>query len=86
MSTLFNKNRNRNKNVITLSTCWYILKSKFNTKIYLDWIKNLSSIVNNFNLVIYTDNDSLKLLFKLIDFSNRQIKVIIRPFEFFLMY
>jgi len=86
MSSLFNTNRNKHKNLITLSTCWYILKSKFNTKIYLDWIKNLSSIVNNFNLVIYTDNDSLKLLFKLIDFSNRQIKVIIRPFEFFNTY
>jgi hypothetical protein len=43
--------------LITFSTCWYIVKSKFPISTYLEWIKNLFSIVNNFNLVIYTDTD-----------------------------
>jgi hypothetical protein len=41
--------------LITFSTCWYIVKSKFSIEQYLEWIHNLFSIVNNFNLVIYTD-------------------------------
>lgn len=74
------------KNIITFSTCWYIIKSKFNENTYLNWIKNILSIVNNFNLVIYTDKESFKLLVKLINFSNKKIKIIIKPFEEFYMY
>ena len=33
--------------LITFSTCWYIVKSKFPITTYLEWIKNLFSIVNN---------------------------------------
>jgi hypothetical protein len=85
MSLLPNKNKYENK-IITLSTCWYILKSKFNTKTYLNWIANLLSIVNNFNLVIYTDVNSLKQFVHLIDFSNKKIKIIISPIEEFYTY
>jgi len=74
------------KNLITLSTCWYILKSKFNIKIYLSWIINLLSIVSNFNLVIYTDHKSLKTLIHLIDFTNKNIKIILKPFDCFYTY
>jgi len=77
---------NKNENLITFSTCWYILKSKFDSNTYLKWITNLLSIVNNFNLVIYTDANSLKLLINLIDFSNRKIKIIIKPLESFKTY
>ena len=49
-----------NKCLLTLSTCWYNLKSKFTSKVYINWIKNLLSIVNNFKLVIYTDVESFK--------------------------
>jgi hypothetical protein len=75
-----------NNNLITLSTCWYILKSKFNIKIYLRWITNLLSIVSNFNLVIYTDHNSLKSLIDLIDFTNKKIKIILKPFDCFYTY
>ena len=72
--------------LITLSTCWYILKSKFDIKTYLRWITNLLSIVRNFNLVIYTDHNSLKTLFHLIDFTNKKIKIILKPFDCFYTY
>ena len=75
-----------NRNLITLSTCWYILKSKFDIKTYLYWITNLLSIVSNFNLVIYTDNNSLKTLIHLIDFTNKKIKIILKPFYSFYTY
>lgn len=74
------------KNIITFSTCWYIIKSKFDEKTYINWIQNLLLIVNNFNLVIYTNNESFKLLKKIINFSNKKIKIIIKPFEDFYMY
>jgi hypothetical protein len=86
MSFLLNKDKNKNSNLITLSTCWYILKSKFNSRTYLNWIKNFLSIVNNFNLVIYTDTDSLKLFVHLIDFSNKKIIIIINTIEEFYTY
>ena len=41
--------------LVTFSTCWYIVKSKFSVTTYLEWINNLFSIINNFNLVLYTD-------------------------------
>ena len=77
--------------LITFSTCWYIVKSKFPITTYLEWIKNLFSIVNNFNLVIYTDTDgynSLKQLLLTNNFLKKkdQIKVIIKPMNTFYGY
>jgi len=74
------------KPLITFTTCWYILRSKFDIRTYLEWIKNLLSIVNNFNLVIYTDAESFKQLIPLIDLSNKKIKIVIKPFEDFYTY
>jgi hypothetical protein len=85
MTFLLNKNKQENK-IITFSTCWYILKSKFDSKTYLNWFTNMLSIVNNFNLVIYTDVSSLKLFIHLIDFSNKKIKIIITQVEEFNTY
>lgn len=75
-----------NNNLITFSTCWYILKSKFDNITYLQWIKNIVSIVNNFNLVIYTDTYSFKQLTSVINLSNKKIKIIIKPLENFYTY
>lgn len=77
-------------NILTLSTCWYILKSKFDKKTYLSWIGNMISIVNMFNLVIYTNSESLKDLLIVINertnkFTNN-IKIIIKPIEEFYTY
>ena len=57
-------------NQITFSTCWYVIKSKFPIETYLKWIKNLLSIVHNFNLVIYTNMESMAYLLPLLDNKN----------------
>jgi len=77
--------------LITFSTCWYIVKSKFPINQYLEWIHNLFSIVNNFNLVIYTDingYNSLKPLILTNKFVKNQDKIrfIIKPMEDFYGY
>lgn len=72
--------------VITFSTCFYIIRSKFPIHTYLEWIKNLLSIVNNFNLVIYTNEETIKYIFPLIDQTNKKIKVIIKPLTDFYTY
>ena len=68
---------------ITFSSCFYIFKSKFNPNIYIEWMNNFISIVNNFNLVIYTDENSCKYInIK----NNPKIKIILKPFENFYNY
>ena len=92
MNFLFNQirlsnhqSKSNNINIITFVTCWYELKSKFSSNHYLIWIKNLLSIVNNFNLVIYTDFKSYNSLFPLIK-NNERIKIIIKPITEFYTY
>jgi len=93
MKFLFKNKKSNNtqlsikKNIlVTFSTCWYILKSKFSENTYCKWISNLLSIVKNFNLVIYTNPESYEYLIQLIDSSNENIKVIIKPIEEFYTY
>ena len=68
---------------ITFSSCFYIIKSKFNKDTYIKWMNNFISIVNNFNLVIYTDKNSLKFINKR---ENPRIKIIVKPIENFYNY
>ena len=68
---------------ITFSTCFYILKSKFNHFVYITWMNNFISIVNNFNLVIYTDENSSKYIDTK---KNPNIKVVIKPLQNFYNY
>ena len=68
---------------ITFSSCFYIIKSKFDPNIYISWMNNFISIVNNFNLVIYTDKNSCKYIDTK---GNPKIKVIIKPLEQFYNY
>ena len=76
--------------LITFSTCWYNLKSKFPSFQYLSWIQNLFSIVNNFNLVIYTDVNGFKdlrnIIHKYRKLLNNRIKIIIKPITEFYGY
>ena len=65
---------------ITFSSCFYIIKSKFDSTTYINWMNNFISIVNNFNLVIYTDENSSKHINTQ---NNPKIKVIIKPIEQF---
>jgi hypothetical protein len=65
---------------ITFSSCFYILKSKFDAEIYINWMNNFISIVNNFNLVIFTDENS----YCYIDTKgNPKIKIIIKSLDQF---
>lgn len=68
---------------ITFSSCFYIIKSKFNTNIYIQWMNNFISIVNNFNLVIYTDETSCKYINTN---NNPRIKIILKPIDQFYNY
>ena len=76
--------------LLTLSTCWYNLKSKFPPQQYLLWIDNFLSIVKNFNLVIYTDDKSIADLMDLFKkyhhLINTKIKIIIKPLIDFYGY
>jgi hypothetical protein len=69
--------------MITFSSCFYIIKSKFEHTVYIDWMNNLISIVNNFNLVIYTDENSCKYIKTN---GNPKIKVVIKPLCQFYNY
>ena len=75
-----------NGHLLTLSTCFYLFKNKHNTDNYKAWIRNLLSIVNNFNLVIYTNDESLKVFEEFIDIKNKNILVIIKNIEHFYLY
>jgi hypothetical protein len=82
----------RTANLLTLSTCYYHIKSKFPPTKYLDWANNLFALVGRFNLVIYTDKDGfdiLKTLFVSNSIANKigtTIKIIIKPIEDFVGY
>jgi len=59
------------------------MESKFEPSKYINWMQNIISIVNNFNLVIYTDENTLKY----ININNNpKIKVIIKNFDKFYNY
>jgi len=68
---------------ITFSTCFYVIKSKFEPDIYIQWMNNFISIVNNFNLVIYTDENSCKYINTR---ENPKIKIILKPIDQFYNY
>ena len=68
---------------ITFSSCFYIIKSKFPYNIYIEWMNNFISIVNEFNLVIYTDENSAKYINTQ---NNPKIKIILKPLEKFYNY
>ena len=89
MNLLFKKQNiesSKENKLITFSTCFYVLKSKFSIETYLKWINNLLSVVNNFNLVIYTNKESIIYLLRLIDTTNKKVKVIVKPLTNFYTY
>jgi hypothetical protein len=69
---------------ITFSTCFYNFKSKFDENVYIEWMNNMLSMVNNYYLVVYTEENSLHLFEKYK--SNEKIKIIVKPFENFYFY
>jgi len=69
---------------LTLSTCFYIFNCKFNIETYKKWARNLIDNVNNFYLVVYTDEKS-KYFFDDMNI-NDNIKLIIKEIETFNTY
>lgn len=67
--------------VITFVSCFYIIKSKFPHDKYIEWFNNIISIVNNFNLVIYVDENTYSFLPTEKITNNTKIKIIIKPIE-----
>lgn len=70
---------------ITFSSCFYIIKSKIDASIYIEWMTNLISIVNEFNLVIYTDEHSSKHIPPQTK-DNHRIKIVVKPLDQFYNY
>ncbi len=71
--------------MITFSTCFYTLKSKFPSETYYQWMKNLISNVNCFNLVIYTDDTNYEYINSLIK-NTSKVKIIIKPINKLFYY
>jgi hypothetical protein len=69
---------------ITFSTAWYVFKAKFDVSTYSQWIDNMLSNVNNYYLVIYTDQQSSQYVDKYSE--NPRIKIIIKSYEEFYTY
>jgi hypothetical protein len=68
----------------TFSTCWYPLNSKFSTDTYLGWMKHMLQEVNNYYLVVFTDEKGEKILKEHCSsyFSNNpNIKIVKKPYE-----
>ena len=48
--------------MLTLVSALYILDSKFNIETYESWMCNLLTNVNNFRIIIYTNNETYPIL------------------------
>lgn len=71
--------------MITLVTCFYLLKSKFNRHIYENWFSNFLPYVSQFNLVIFCDENSNPIISKYTE-GNNNIKIILLPVTEFYNY
>ena len=69
---------------VVFSTCWYEFKAKFDPSVYYKWMDTLLSTVENYDLVIYTDEASKKNLMRYC--NNPRIKLVIKETTDFYMY
>ena len=69
---------------ITFSTCWYNFKPKFDKSIYMTWARNMLLQVENYYLVIYTDQPDLLEVLEVP--PNPKIHIIMKPIEEFVTY
>jgi hypothetical protein len=64
---------------LTLVSCWYSLKNKFNQDTYGKWMGNFIPNICKFNLVIFTDSSGFDTVSSFINEHNKHlVKVIIR--------
>lgn len=68
---------------ITFSSCWYNFKSKFPSELYKEWMNNMLCNVNNYYLVVYTDEIGYEFLKQ---YEQPKIKFIVKPYTDFYMY
>ena len=68
---------------ITFATCYYNIHSKLPYMTYLQYLNDFIFIVNHFNLVIYTDENTSQYINT---GNNPRIKVVIKPIEQFYFY
>lgn len=76
---------------ITFSSCFYIIKSKFDKDIYINWIHSFITIIEQnqklCNLVFYTDELSLAYIKECFSFEpSDNIKIVIKPISTFYTY
>ena len=71
--------------MLILSTCFYIVKSKFDVNTYINWFKNFLTNVKQFKLVVYTNVESVNYIYPYC-IGNKNIKVVIKDFEKFYNY
>jgi hypothetical protein len=83
---IFNPKTTPTGNVIpiTFSTCWYNFKPKFDKEIYMKWARNMLHTVENYYLVIYTDQPDLLEVLELK--PNSKIRVQIKSADTFVTY
>lgn len=68
----------------TFATCWYSISSKYKTETYEKWMQNIIQHVNEFNLVIFTNEESKHMIEKYVSEKDEtRIKIIIKEFEEF---
>ena len=70
--------------LVTFSTCWYGVTSKFPADTYLRWMRHLLSEINTYYLVLYTDVAGEALLrdhFAPYYFNNPYLKIVQKPYE-----
>ena len=63
--------------MITFSTCWYKIKSKFDETTYKNWMKNILTNVNNCYFVVYTDEKS-KSIFDDIPYPKSNVLIVVK--------
>jgi hypothetical protein len=78
------ENQQEIQKTLILSTSWYVFKSKFSKEIYEGWIQNMLSNVNNYKLVVYTDENSESFINPYL--TNSNIIKIIKPEQEFYTY
>ena len=66
--------------MITFSTCWYKIKSKFDETTYKNWMKNILTNINNCYFVVYTDEKS-KSIFDDIPYSKSNVLIVVKELD-----
>lgn len=67
---------------ITFATAFYPVQSKFPSSKYIQWTTNFFSIVNEFYLVVFTDENTKNILLNL-SRGNSKIRIVVRSFQDF---